>query len=250
MLPMNNKTTLYQKIQQTVAVKKKMLGVLIDPDKCSSSLTQLIVLINSYTPDFILVGGSLTFQSVEKTVEIIKKNTELPVVLFPGNVMQFTEKADALLYLSLLSGRNPEFLIGQHVLSAYAIKKSQLEVLSTGYLLIDGGKPTSVEYLSNTKPIPHDKPDIAVATAVAGELLGNKLIYLEAGSGAKNHVSPDMVAAVSKNIQVPLIVGGGIRSVAVLNQLFNAGADIAICGNILEETPDLLEKFITTTRNF
>jgi putative glycerol-1-phosphate prenyltransferase len=247
---MNNETILYEKILKQISLNKKMLGVLIDPDKYLLSSDELLYKINICKPDFILVGGSLTFQSVEKTVETLKKNTCIPVVLFPGNALQFTEKADALLYLSLLSGRNPEFLIGQHVLSAYSIKKSGLEVLSTGYLLVDGGKSTSVEYLSNTKPIPSDKPDIAIATAIAGELLGNKLIYLEAGSGAEKPVPPPMISAVKKNIRIPLIVGGGIRSVEALRNAFAAGADIVICGNVLEKDPVLLEEFIQETKHW
>ena len=235
---------IYEKIQQKIAEGKKMLAVLIDPDKGISSLPDFIQQIKAFPPDFILVGGSLIFKSVEKTIETIKKECSIPVVLFPGNALQFTDKADAMLYLSLISGRNPEFLIGQHVTSSYAIKKSGVEVLSTGYILIDGGKPTSVEYMSNTMPIPPDKPEIAVATAIAGELLGNKLIYLEAGSGALCPVPTSMITDVKKNTNIPLIVGGGLRSVQDIKNALQAGADMVVVGNVLEKNTELLEEFV------
>ena len=236
---------IYKKIQQKIAEGKKMLAVLIDPDKCISSLPDFIQRINTFSPDFILVGGSLIFKSVEKTIEMIKKECSIPVILFPGNALQFTDKADAMLYLSLISGRNPEFLIGQHVTSSYAIKKSGVEHLSTGYILIDGGKPTSVEYMSNTMPIPPDKPEIAVATAIAGELIGHKLIYLEAGSGALYPVPASMIATVKENTDVPLIVGGGLRTTSDIQNALQAGADIVVVGNVLEKNPELLEEFVT-----
>ena len=240
---------IYEKIEQKIAEGKKMLAVLIDPDKGISSLPHFIQQINASPPDFILVGGSLIFQSVEKTIETIKKECSIPVILFPGNALQFTDRADAMLYLSLISGRNSEFLIGQHVTSSYAIKKSGIEVLSTGYILVDGGKRTSVEYMSNTMPIPPDKPEIAVATAVAGELLGNKLIYLEAGSGALFPVPPDMITAVKKHTDIPLIVGGGLRTAPDIRNALQAGADIVVVGNILEKNPELLEEFVSIMKN-
>jgi len=237
---------IYQTIKQNTANGKKMLAVLIDPDKGISSLSDFVQQIKAFPPDFILVGGSLIFKSVEKTIETIKQACSIPVILFPGNALQFTDKADAMLYLSLISGRNSEFLIGQHVTSSYAIKKSGIEVLSTGYMLVDGGKPTSVEYMSNTMPIPPDKPEIAVATAVAGELLGHKLIYLEAGSGALCPIPANMIAAVKENTDVPLIVGGGLRTVSDIQNALQAGADIVVVGNILEKNPELLEDFVKT----
>ena len=235
---------IYEKIRQKVAEGKKMLAVLVDPDKGISSLPDFIKRIKAFPPDFILIGGSLIFKSVEKTIETIKKECSIPVVLFPGNALQFTDKADAMLYLSLISGRNPEFLIGQHVTSSYSIKKSGVEVISTGYILIDGGKPTSVEYMSNTMPIPPDKPEIAVATAIAGELIGHKLIYLEAGSGALCPVPPSMITAVKKNTDIPLIAGGGLRSAPDIQNALRAGADIVVVGNVLEKNPELLEEFV------
>ncbi len=235
---------IYPKIQQNVANGKKMLAILIDPDKGISSLPDFVQRIKTFPPDFILVGGSLIFKSVEKTIATIKQACSVPVVLFPGNALQFTDKADALLYLSLISGRNSEFLIGQHVTSSYSIKKSGVETLSTGYILVDGGKPTSVEYMSNTMPIPPDKPEIAVATAVAGELLGHKLIYLEAGSGALCPIPGNMITAVKENTDVPLIVGGGLRTVSDIQHALQAGADMVVVGNILEKNPELLEEFV------
>ncbi len=235
---------IYEEIRQKVAEGKKMLAVLIDPDKGISSLSYFIQQINKFSPDFILVGGSLIFKSVEKTIETIKKECSVPVILFPGNALQFTGNVDAILYLSLISGRNAEFLIGQHVASSYAIKKSGIETLSTGYILVDGGKPTSVEYMSNTMPIPPDKSEIAVATAIAGELIGNKLIYLEAGSGALHPVPATMIASVKKNVDIPLIVGGGLRSASDIQSALQAGADIVVVGNILEKNPELLEDFV------
>ncbi len=237
---------IYETIKQNIANGKKMLAVLIDPDKGIFSLPGFIQQIKMFPPDFILVGGSLIFKSVEKTIEIIKQACSVPVILFPGNALQFTDKADAMLYLSLISGRNSEFLIGQHVTSSYAIKKSGIEVLSTGYILVDGGKPTSVEYMSNTMPIPPDKPEIAVATAVAGELIGHKLIYLEAGSGALCPIPANMITAVKENTDVPLIVGGGLRTMSDIRQALQSGADIVVVGNVLEKNPELLSDFVKT----
>jgi len=234
----------YDKIKEKIAEGKKMLAVLVDPDKGVASLSGFIQRLKAFPPDFILVGGSLIFKSVEETIEMIKRECPVPVILFPGNALQFTDKADAMLYLSLISGRNPEFLIGQHVTSSYAIKKSGVELLSTGYILIDGGKPTSVEYMSNTMPVPHDKPEIAVATAIAGELIGHKLIYLEAGSGALRPVSENMIAAVKANTGLPLIVGGGLRTTSDIRNALQAGADIVVVGNVLEKEPELLEGFL------
>ena len=162
------------------------------------------------------------------------------MILFPGNNYQLCEEADALLLLSLISGRNPEYLIGQHVVAAPLIKESGIEAIPTGYLLIDGGKISTTSYITQTVPIPADKPDVAVATALAGEQLGLKLIYLEAGSGAANPVSAEMISAVKKNVSLPLIVGGGIRSGAQAEAACQAGADIIVVGNILEKAPELL----------
>ena len=239
---------IYEQIRQKMTEGKKMLAVLIDPDKGIPSLSDFIKQVNAFPPDFIFIGGSLIFKSVKDMVESIKKECSIPVVLFPGNALQFSSNADGLLYLSLISGRNPEFLIGQHVTSSYAVKKSGIEVLSTGYILVDGGKPTSVGYMSNTMPIPLDKPEIAVATAIAGELIGHKLIYLEAGSGALCAISAEMITAVKQHIDIPLIVGGGLRTSFDVQHVLQAGADIVVVGSILEKRPKSLESLVTEVR--
>ncbi|MBN2787176.1 MAG: geranylgeranylglyceryl/heptaprenylglyceryl phosphate synthase [Paludibacteraceae bacterium] len=236
--------TIYSHIQSAITSHKKLFAVLIDPDKCvDKHLTHFIALAQQAQPDFIFIGGSLTNQSTDKMIEKIKKSCTIPVVLFPGSASQFSPKADALLFLSLISGRNPDFLIGQHVVSAPFIKKSGIETISTGYMLIESGSTTSVEYMSNTRAIPRQKTGIAVATAIAGELLGNKLIYLEAGSGATQPVPTQIIEAVKQHISVPLIVGGGLRTCNDIEQALQAGADIIVVGNILEKNPELMVEF-------
>ncbi|MBN1463253.1 MAG: geranylgeranylglyceryl/heptaprenylglyceryl phosphate synthase [Paludibacteraceae bacterium] len=236
--------TIYSHIQSAITSHKKLFAVLIDPDKCvDKHLTHFIALAQQAQPDFIFIGGSLTNQSTDKMIEKIKKSCTIPVVLFPGSASQFSPKADALLFLSLISGRNPDFLIGQHVVSAPFIKKSSIETISTGYMLIESGSTTSVEYMSNTRAIPRQKTGIAVATAIAGELLGNKLIYLEAGSGATQPVPTQIIEAVKQHISVPLIVGGGLRTCNDIEQALQAGADIIVVGNILEKNPELMVEF-------
>jgi phosphoglycerol geranylgeranyltransferase len=242
---------IYKTILANREKNKKMLAVLLDPDQCwGSVLAGTIAALKSNVPDFIFVGGSHTLNSVDSLIELLKEEIKTTVVLFPGNAMQFSSNADALLYLSLLSGRNAEFLIGQHVGSAVAIKKSKVEVLSTGYLLIDGGKPTSVEYISNTRPIPSDKKEITLSTAVAGELLGLKLIYLEAGSGADNPVPAEMIKYVKAGLSIPLIVGGGIKTTLQLKDAFDSGADMVVVGNIFETEPSMISDFVAFTRNY
>jgi putative glycerol-1-phosphate prenyltransferase len=173
-------------------------------------------------------------------VKHIKKNVNLPVVLFPGNAMQIEPTADAILFLSLISGRNPELLIGQHVMAAPILKNTRLEVIPTGYILINSGKTTSVAYISNTTPIPEDKYSLAACTAMAGEMLGLQVIYLDAGSGAEREISPKMIATVRRAINVPLIVGGGINSSIKAMNALEAGADMIVIGNALEKDPDML----------
>ncbi len=224
--------------------KKKKLAVLIDPDK--QNLEQLAFFSEKSQKDgadFFLVGGSLVSTGIDNTIEKIKKNSDLPVILFPGSILQISDKADGILLLSLISGRNPDLLIGNHVIAAPILQKSSLEVISTGYMLIDGGSKTSVEYMSNTKPIPPNKTDIAVATAIAGEFIGNKLIYLEAGSGAKNHVDINLVKEVKKSIDVPLIVGGGLSDYKIVENICKAGADIIVTGTAFEKNDNLVKLF-------
>ncbi|MBR6251267.1 MAG: geranylgeranylglyceryl/heptaprenylglyceryl phosphate synthase [Bacteroidales bacterium] len=225
---------LYTYIQRRREQQKHSLAVLIDPDK-TASLERTIEIVSRSKADMIFVGGSLVSANTADVVARIKQQTKLPVVLFPGNASQLAPNADALLLLSLISGRNAEFLIGQHVNAALQIAKSQLEVIPTGYILIDGGVATSVQYMSATQPIPADKTDIAVATALAGELLGLKMVYLEAGSGAKNPVSTEIVGAVRSAIHIPIIVGGGLRSIADVERAWSAGADIVVVGTAIEK---------------
>lgn len=242
---------IYSRILQNTELNRKMLAVLLDPDECRGSLlASTVAALKSNEPDFILVGGSHTVTSTDSLIELLKEETNAGVVLFPGNALQFSIKADALLYLSLLSGRNAEFLIGQHITSALGIKNSNIEVIPTGYLLIDGGKPSSVEYISNTRPIPSDKNEIGLSTAVAAELLGMKLIYLEAGSGANFPVSGSMIETVKSGLSIPLIVGGGIKTTAQLNSAFEAGADVVVVGNAFETNPSKIGEFVECTRNF
>ena len=194
---------------------QKSLIVLIDPDEYNNEkkFNDLISLTNSCSIDFFFVGGSLLKNpDISNMILSIKKKTKIPVILFPGNGLYLNEHADSVLFLSLISGRNPELLIGQHVIVAKSLKESGMEVIPTGYILVDGGKPTSVSYMSFSQPIPGDKPEIATSTALAGELLGMKMIYLEAGSGAISPVSESMIGSVQNAIDVPLIVGGGINT--------------------------------------
>lgn len=226
----------YQNSIHKKSVNQKQLALLVDPDKYSQeSLALFVELAKETLPDCIMVGGSLVAGSVEQVVQYIKLHTNIPVVLFPGNTHQLCNEADALLLLSLLSGRNADFLIGQHVVAAKAIRDSGIESISTGYILIDGGCSTSVEYMSNTKPIPRDKVEIIVATAIAGELIGNRMVYLEAGSGAINPVSKEAIQAVRQAISLPIIVGGGIRTVEQAKDAYLAGADMIVVGNALEK---------------
>jgi phosphoglycerol geranylgeranyltransferase len=191
--------------------------------------------------DYLLVGGSLVVSDhLDQVVQQIKAQCKIPVILFPGTPSQVTPYADALLYLSLISGRNPELLIGQHVVSAPAIRKSGLEIISTGYMVIDGGAPTTVSYISNALPIPSDKNEIALCTAMAGEMLGLKLIYMDAGSGAKRPISTDMIERVSACIDIPLIVGGGIQHPEKVYLNARAGADLIVVGNAIEKDASLL----------
>ncbi|MCK5535696.1 MAG: geranylgeranylglyceryl/heptaprenylglyceryl phosphate synthase [Bacteroidales bacterium] len=233
--------SVYQKIQKAASIGQKLLAVLIDPGKLSEfELEKKIHLCQDTKVDFIFLGGSLIYQSIIEVRQFIKSLVNIPVVLFPGNLMQMDFSADALLLLSMLSGRNPELLIGNHVLAAPLIRKSGIETISTAYLLIDGEVNTSVGYISNTMPIPRDKNEIAVATSIAAELLGFKLVYLEAGSGARKSVSVNMIEAVRANISMPIVVGGGIRSPEVLSKIYLAGADLVVVGTVFEENSSFL----------
>jgi putative glycerol-1-phosphate prenyltransferase len=231
---------------------KKALAVLIDPDKSSSDSLNLIV--NSsihHKPDFFFVGGSLiTENNFDYTIRFLKAKTDVPIIIFPGNNLQISDAADAILFLSLISGRNPEMLIGRHVIAAPFIKQAGVEVLPVGYMLVDTGKMTSVAYMSNTTPIPSDKPDIAACTALAGNMLGLSLIYIDAGSGALTTISSEMIKSVVKAVDCPLIVGGGIRTPETLKEIYSAGADIAVVGNFLESNPSALADFLSVRDSY
>lgn len=230
-------------ILQRIRTGKKMLAVLIDPDSIpdESFLVDLCGKAETSGADMILVGGSLiTNGYFNDYVRVIKRESKLPVLLFPGSLMQISHDADAILFLSLISGRNPELLIGKQVLAAPQLKKSRLEVIPTGYMLIDGGKTTSVSYMSGTTPIPADKPAIAATTALAGTLLGLKVIYMDAGSGAQNPVPANVIEAVCEQVDVPLFVGGGMRTVEQVTAACKAGAHVIVVGNAFEKDPGLV----------
>lgn len=230
-------------LQQRYLQGKKSIAVLVDPDKAEdpAKLKQLIHLANENCIDFFFVGGSLiTTPNLSEVVQSIKEDVNIPVILFPGSSVQIDPSADAILFLSLISGRNPDLLIGQHVQAAPILKNNRMEVMPTGYMLVSSGRTTSVAYISNTTPIPEDKYSLAACTALAGEMLGLRLIYLDAGSGAEREISPRMISAVRKSISVPLIVGGGITTPQKAISALEAGADMIVIGNALEKNPDLL----------
>jgi len=230
--------TLLESIQ---AGGKKKLALLIDPDKYKKVAN--LNLSEQSGIDYIFIGGSLIAKgNLQRCVDEVRKLSKLPIVLFPGNVDQIAPNADAILFLSLISGRNADNLIGKHVQAAPILKKTSLEIIPTGYMLIDGGKITTAAYISSTLPIPADKPDIAACTALAGEMLGLKLIYMDTGSGAIKHVSPKMIKEVKKNINIPLIVGGGIRTPEDAYNVISAGADMIVIGTIAEEQPELVQQ--------
>jgi phosphoglycerol geranylgeranyltransferase len=245
------KQGIYQSLQLRKKDGKKSFAVLIDPDKVSprtpsentSVLDELIDLSLAAKVDYFLVGGSLVISNhLDEVVQYIKANCKIPVILFPGSPNQVSKYADALLYLSLISGRNAELLIGQHVVSAPFVKMSGLEIMPTGYMVIDGGAPTTVSYISNASPIPADKNEIAMCTAMAGEMLGMKLIYMDSGSGAKRAISESMIESVAKNIEVPLIVGGGITNPEKAYLNCKAGADVIVVGNAIEKDASLIKE--------
>jgi phosphoglycerol geranylgeranyltransferase len=222
---------------------KKSIAVLVDPDKMEDTarLNTLIRLASENCIDYFFVGGSLiTTTNLAEVVKQIKENVSIPVILFPGSSLQIDANADGILFLSLISGRNPDLLIGQHVVSAPILKNNKLEVMPTGYILINSGKTTSVAYISNTTPIPDDKYSLAACTAMAGEMLGLRLIYLDAGSGAEKEINNKMINAVRKAVDVPLIVGGGINTSQKALSALEAGADLIVIGNALEKDPKLL----------
>src|SRR5690348_15209867 len=230
---------------------KKSFAVLIDPDKVDDNkVHQLVELGVAANVDYFLVGGSLVVSNyIDQCVRLIKQQCSIPVILFPGSASQVSKHADALLYLSLISGRNADLLIGQHVVSAPVIKQSGLEIMSTGYMVIDGGAPTTVSYISNATPLPADKNEIAMCTAMAGEMLGMKLIYMDAGSGARKPVTESMIELVAKNIQVPLIIGGGITGPEKVYLNCKAGAEVIVVGNAIEKDESLIMELASSVHS-
>src|ERR1700759_4007951 len=235
-------------IYESLLAKKKRgqrsFAVLIDPDNVNNAkIDELTGLAVRAGVDYLLVGGSLVISNhLDEVVQEIRRNCPIPIILFPGTPSQVSRYADALLYLSLISGRNPELLIGAHVISAPAVRQSGLEIISTGYMVIDGGAPTTVSYISNASPIPADKNEIALCTAMAGEMLGMKLIYMDAGSGARHPIREEMIACVAGQIQVPLVVGGGIRDPEKAYLNCKAGADVIVVGNAIEKDASLIHE--------
>ena len=236
--------TVYSHLLSNYQQKQKQLAILVDPDKQTIKDTERLMRIASDAGvDYFFVGGSLLVNNqLEVCVKTLKENSRIPVILFPGNTMQMSWKADAILFLSLISGRNAEMLIGRHVIAAPYLKMSPLEVISCGYMLVESGKTTAVQYMSNTMPIPADKLDIAICTAIAGEMLGLKLLYLEAGSGARQCVPTEMIEQVKQSITIPLIVGGGINTVGNATNACKSGADIIVVGTAFEQNPNLIHE--------
>jgi phosphoglycerol geranylgeranyltransferase len=235
---------IYHSLTERKQQGKKSFAVLVDPDKVNGKdMEQLVSLSVAAGVDYFLVGGSLVISNyLDECVQAIKQNCHIPVILFPGSPSQVSKYADALLYLSLISGRNAELLIGQHVISAPVVKQSGLEIMSTGYMVIDGGAPTTVSYISNATPIPADKNEIAMCTAMAGEMLGMKLIYMDAGSGAKRPITEGMIEKVAQIINVPLIIGGGIIEPEKAYLNCKAGADVIVVGNAIEKDASLIKE--------
>lgn len=221
--------------------KEKSIAILLDPDKAKGKhLEKILEIASRSKTDYIFAGGSLTFNSIDTLIDSIKKLCSIPVVLFPGNLLQLSLKADIILILSLISGRNPELLIGNHVIAAPYLKDIKHKLVPVGYILVGCGVKTSVEYVSHTEAIPADKTDIVVATALAGEMLGFKMIYLEAGSGALTPVPAEIIRCVKENISLPVAAGGGMKSADEISEAFSAGANLIILGNGCENNPDFL----------
>jgi putative glycerol-1-phosphate prenyltransferase len=238
-------------LYQLINEGKKALAVLIDPDQDEESVLNIAQLCQMNSVEFIFVGGSLTTAGVlSDTIKNIKKNYTGKIYIFPGNEFMVDSSADGILFLSLLSGRNPEYLIGKHLVAAPLLAASKLEIIPTAYLLIDGGKETSVSYISNTKPIPADKQDIAMATALAGKMLGMQCVYMDAGSGALSPISEKMISTVKKAVDLPLIIGGGIRNKNAASNAYGAGANLIVIGNGAENDRSLIEQIANVRDSF
>lgn len=238
------KNKLYQHFIKNKQQGHKSFAVLVDPDKVDNAgIDKLVSLATDAKVDYFLVGGSLLISNhLDECIQLLKSAGDIPVILFPGSPSQVSKYADALLYLSLISGRNAELLIGQHVVSAPFVRKSGLEIIPTGYMVIDGGAPTTVSYISNATPIPSDKNEIALCTAMAGEMLGMKLIYMDAGSGAKRPIPESMIEMVSGQVEAPIIIGGGITDPEKAYRNCKAGADVIVVGNAIEKDTSLIKE--------
>ncbi|MDC0249489.1 geranylgeranylglyceryl/heptaprenylglyceryl phosphate synthase [Flavobacteriales bacterium] len=243
---------IYNHIIESKKSGKKLFALLIDPDKQdANTLISTIEKATAANTDYFFVGGSLlTHDSLDSCLATLKKNSDIPVVLFPGNAMQVNDKADGILFLSLISGRNAEMLIGKQVITAPILKQSSLEILPTGYMLIDSGKPTTVSYMSNTTPIPADKNSVAACTAMAGEMLGLRLIFMDGGSGAKKPISETMIATVRKSVNCPIIIGGGISSGKKAIANCKSGADIIVVGDAIEKDKHLIAEIANAIHNY
>jgi len=247
----NKDSTIYQQIRQAKLENRKLLAILLDPDKIVlENLEMLILKINQSPATHIFIGGSVVKNNnIDELIIRIRQFSQfvgrspLPLVLFPGNPSQISNQADAILFLSLISGRNPDYLITQQVIAAPILKKTQLEIISTGYILVESGNETAVARVSQTKPLHRENLKLALATAQAGEMLGSKLIYLEAGSGAKHAVPLEMIKVVSNNIGIPLIVGGGIVSVQAIQNAYDVGADLVVIGTAFENDIHFFDSF-------
>jgi phosphoglycerol geranylgeranyltransferase len=249
-MPFNR--NLYQKQVNKYSAGYKSFAVLLDPDNLDErGCLDIVTRCNTHGVDYILLGGSLVTQNNQDFfIQLIKANSSIPVILFPSSSLHINSNADGILLLSLISGRNPEFLIGQHVIAAPLLKASRLDILPTGYILVDSGRQTTASYMSGTMPLPHDKPSVAACTAMAGELLGLRLIYLDGGSGALFPVSAEMIQAVREVINIPLLVGGGINTLEKAETALAAGTDILVIGNHIEKNPDFISQISQVVRSF
>jgi geranylgeranylglyceryl phosphate synthase family protein len=245
-------TSLYDALTERRKHGQKSLAVLLDPDNLDEASCQhIIALSTQHVVDYFFVGGSLVMTSHQAAlIRLLKSRSAVPVLLFPSHSLHLDSQADGILLLSLISGRNPDFLIGQHVVAAPLLRQSNLEILPTGYMLVDTGRQTTASYMSGTTPLPHDKPTIAACTAMAGEMLGLRLMYLDGGSGAQNPVSPAMIQAVRHAVETPLIVGGGINTAEKAQTALSAGADVVVIGNQIEKDPDFLGQVSKVVQHF
>jgi putative glycerol-1-phosphate prenyltransferase len=237
-------TNIYNKIIKSKVESEKLLAILLDPDKIDLNYASVLIeKINQSPATHIFIGGSLVENNIlDELISKIKEDCDLPIVLFPGNPSQISDQADAILFLSLISGRNPDFLIEHQVQAVPILKQTNLEIISTGYILVESGTETAVERVSKTTPLERNNPEFILKTAQAGELLGNKLIYLEAGSGAKIAVPEEIIKLVSQNIEIPLIVGGGIIDLQGIQKAYNSGADLVVIGTAFENDFDFFNK--------